>query len=254
MISSLAHFERIIDTKYGVICAFDKAKDKKGLSVVKAQCLVTGALVAVKVMAVSSNTEFAEEAAANEVLPAGNPRLVKALTCQLARDRMPSYPLFGDGSRLRQYNYMVMPLAKNGTLLDLLLLDSAMSYELKYHLCAHAALAVQALFQAGLCHKDLKPDNFVVLEGNQDQALLGLIDFGYCVNNATVTADKRGTPCYAPPEAFEGEDELVDPTKFDVFMLGTLMITILFRDTPFSYVNDKRKTIRCVCSNDPWYE
>ena len=110
-------------------------------------------------------------------------------------------------------------------------------------------LAVQALFEAGLCHKDLKPDNVVLLDDNQDQALLGLIDFGYCVDNATVTADKRGTPCYAPPEASRGAAELIDPTKFDMFMLGTLLITILFRASPFVKDDD-----RCKCSNDDWYK
>lgn len=149
---------------------------------------------------------------------------------------MPSYQLFGDGLTLNHYNYMVMPYLKKGTLLDLLL-KPYLSNDLKYHLCAQAALAVSALFEAGLCHKDLKPDNIVLLDDNQEHALLGLIDFGFCIDNATFTIDKRGTPCYAPPEAFKGKAELIDPTKFDVFMLGTLMITVLFRDTPFSFVN-----------------
>jgi hypothetical protein len=93
----------------------------------------------------------------------------------------------------------------------------------------------------------------VLLDDNEHQALLGLIDFGYCVNSGIATADKRGTDVYAPPEKFQRDVKTVDPTKFDVFMLGALLITIIFRDTPFSKVNDEGETERCECINDPHY-
>ncbi|TNV77966.1 hypothetical protein FGO68_gene7428 [Halteria grandinella] len=166
---------------------------------------------------------------------------------------MPAYPLFKDGSLLHQYSYMVMPLAKRGSLLNFLISiprsKSAAYQRVKYYLCSQAVLAVAALFEAGLCHKDLKPDNLVLLQDNEHQALLGLIDFGYCINNAGLTSDKRGTAVYAPPEKFQVEMRTVDPTKFDIFMLGALLITILFRDTPFSLANGNR----CECINDPSY-
>ncbi|TNV72619.1 hypothetical protein FGO68_gene9655 [Halteria grandinella] len=257
-------YDRIVDQKFGVLNAFDPSKDQSGLSIVRAVCLETLQEYAVKVMGNIGgkvNPEFQEEAVINLALPDGNPRLVKAISVQYAYDGMPAYPLFEDDSLLHQYSYMVMPLAKRGSLLQLLLsipgsksAPKNRAYQrVKYYLCSQAVLAVAALFKAGLCHKDLKVDNLVLLQDNELQALLGLIDFGYCINNAEPTSDKRGTPVYAPPEKFQDEMKTVDPTKFDIFMLGALLITIIFRDTPFSLVNKQGKTVRCECINDPWY-
>ena len=44
------HYSRIIDGKYGVLSVFDKAKDRNGLSVVKARCISSGAEVVIKIM------------------------------------------------------------------------------------------------------------------------------------------------------------------------------------------------------------
>ena len=108
-------------------------------------------------------------------------------------------------------------------------------------------LAVKALHDAELRHLDLKAENLVILDDNIEGALLGLIDFGYC-SDASPQADRRGTIFYAPPERFTSEGD-VDPTKIDIFMLGALLITIIFRDTPFTNSDGER----CECINDPWY-
>ncbi len=115
---------------------------------------------------------------------------------------------------------------------------------------------MQALLRQGLCFKDLKADNVCVLSDNSSNALLGLIDYGYCVPSIEVTRDKRGTPCYAPPEAFNSSLETVDPTKFDIFMLGCLFTTIIFKDTPFVYEwreNRKNRKRADPCVNDRYY-
>jgi hypothetical protein len=99
------------------------------------------------------NPEFQEEAIINLALPDGNPRLVKAISVHYAYDGMPAYPLYSDGSLLRQYSYMVMPLIKRGTLLKLLLsiptkrtsLRNRAYSRVKYNLCSQSVLAVVAL-------------------------------------------------------------------------------------------------------------
>ena len=131
---------------------------------------------------------------------------------------------------------MVFENAKRGSLLDFLirvykgsLNTKKLFNSIKYKICAHSLAALVALrTTTNLCHKDIKPDNLVLLDDNEEGALVGLIDFAYCVHAGTNTKDKRGTPIYAPPEAFEDGYETVDPEKFDVFMLGCLFITILF--------------------------
>jgi serine/threonine protein kinase len=78
--------------------------------------------------------------------------------------------------------------------------------------------------KANLSHKDIKLENFVMLE-NSDH-LVGLIDFGTAVQADKLTMDRQGTKFYAPPEAFRRC--LISPTDFDVFMLGTLFVCLLF--------------------------
>ena len=111
---------------------------------------------------------------------------------------------------------------------------------IKYYLCSHAVLAVKAFHETGQRHLDLKADNMVLFH-RRTGALLSLIDFGYC-SDASPQDDRRGTAVYAPPERFTAWGTF-DPTRFDIFMLGSLLITIIFRDTPFSY-----KGIRCQCN------
>jgi serine/threonine protein kinase len=102
-----------------------------------------------------------------------------------------------------------------------------------------------------LVHKDLKPDNFLIVDDNPEGALLGLIDFAYCVNADEMTDDKRGTPIYAPPE--KCGNEFIDPEKFDIFMLGCLFLTIIFRAPPFLYETEKKEWVTCFCLNDKLY-
>jgi hypothetical protein len=91
----------------------------------------------------------------------------------------------------------------------------------------------------------------VILDPNPEGALVGVLDYGYCITSSASSSDKRGTKCYAPPEAFLPGN--VDTEKFDVFMLGALLITIIFQDTPFWYIDSEGKLTRCNCINDPRY-
>jgi hypothetical protein len=65
--------------------------------------------------------EMSQEIAANELIPEGEPRLVKAIKYVPPYYGMPSFKLEGDGSILYSYSYIVMPLMKKGTVLDLIL-------------------------------------------------------------------------------------------------------------------------------------
>jgi serine/threonine protein kinase len=149
---------------------------------------------------------------------------------------------------------MVMPLMERGTLLNTILrvkhpktsLKIKLYYEeIKYYLCAQAALALKELLDSSnLCHKDIKADNIVMLGDNNQGCLLGLIDFANCVEADLTTTDKSGTPFYNPPEAFVDTVESFDPKKFDIFMLGCLFITIIFQSFPF--VNQHNVEPKCI--------
>jgi DNA-binding response OmpR family regulator len=79
--------------------------------------------------------------------------------------------------------------------------------------------ALEALERASLIHRDIKPDNIVVREGDCRRPVL--VDFGLAKRNAerSVTAKSSivGTPGYMPPELFLGEEA---DARSDLFSLG----------------------------------
>ncbi|HEX6884426.1 MAG TPA: serine/threonine-protein kinase [Planctomycetota bacterium] len=86
--------------------------------------------------------------------------------------------------------------------------------------------AVQHAHQRGVLHRDLKPSNVLVDAAGRPRVL----DFGLAKlasdSQATITAsgDFLGTPAYAAPEQWRGEELDV---RADVYALGTLLFEML---------------------------
>jgi len=85
----------------------------------------------------------------------------------------------------------------------------------------------RALEAAGIAHRDVKPDNLIVVDGR-----LRLIDFGSAAAmglQGMAGYDYRTAPCdpcYAPPEQFIDEEEWA---KYDVYCVGLTLVRLLFQ-------------------------
>lgn len=95
------------------------------------------------------------------------------------------------------------------------------------------ALALHAAHEAGVLHRDVKPQN-VMLTSTDDPVLL---DFGLARLVAddgllTRTGDQLGTPAYTPPEAFAAVPASPDRTT-DVYGLGVVLFECLTGQRPF---------------------
>lgn len=93
--------------------------------------------------------------------------------------------------------------------------------------------AVNHLHLLGVCHRDLKPQNFL-FEDKSDQAELKLIDFGLSNKSfSNVSGFKMtsivGTPFYLAPEILQGKYDI----KCDLWSLGVTMHFMLVGDYPF---------------------
>lgn len=73
------HTSRTLDKRFIYIRPFDTRKDREGMSVVEAFDKKTRKFVAIKIMDTRRADEMAQEVAVNQLIPQGEPRLVKAI-------------------------------------------------------------------------------------------------------------------------------------------------------------------------------
>src|SRR5437868_3863932 len=98
----------------------------------------------------------------------------------------------------------------------------------------HVAEALAAAHALDVVHRDVKPSNVFLREGDVENAVL--IDFGLARSRtgrrATQAGAVLGTPEYMAPEQAKGELDL--DARVDVFALGCLLFECLTGRTPFA--------------------
>ena len=99
---------------------------------------------------------------------------------------------------------------------------------------ANLARAIQVVHEAGILHRDLKPQNVLLAT----DGTLKITDFGLAkrLDAETVlthTGDLLGTPLYMAPEQVQGKPEYVGPPA-DIYALGCILYQLLSGRTPFA--------------------
>ncbi|XP_068793727.1 dual specificity protein kinase TTK isoform X1 [Struthio camelus] len=120
--------------------------------------------------------------------------------------------------------------------------------------------AVHTIHEYGIIHSDLKPANFLIVDG-----MLKLIDFGIANQmqpdvTSIVKDSQVGTMNYMPPEAIKdmssygenGKSRSKISPKSDVWSLGCILYCMTYGRTPFQHITNPINKLHAII--DPSYE
>jgi serine/threonine-protein kinase len=132
-------------------------------------------------------------------------------------------------------HYFVMEYLEGESLTDRLA-RGPMDFGEMRRLLEQICSALHAAHEAGVVHRDLKPDNIWVATQTMSESRIKLLDFGIAklndisVASATQSGVPMGTPLYMPPE--QGLGRAVD-RRADVYALGVLLYQVFAGTLPF---------------------
>lgn len=130
--------------------------------------------------------------------------------------------------------YLVLEALPGETLGDYLRRQGTPPFELSLSLVRQAAQGLCAAHRTGVVHRDVKPDNFVLVGPTSDPYGLKLIDFGMAKLEASSgtsgTHTILGTVEYMAPEQILAEP--VD-ARTDVYAMGVVMFRLFTGHLPF---------------------
>jgi serine/threonine-protein kinase len=138
--------------------------------------------------------------------------------------------------------FIVMELVRGKSLRQFLQEGGWLSPERAADIARQAALALGAAHQLGIVHRDVKPENLLLIAQPDGSYLVKVVDFGIAkVNegpqptgaNATKTGIVLGTPRYLSPEQARGRKGAEVDGRADLYALGVVLYEMLTGRVPF---------------------
>jgi serine/threonine-protein kinase len=136
--------------------------------------------------------------------------------------------------------FIAMELLEGETLRQRLNRNKRLTFRETLKVLQHVARGVERAHQAGIAHRDLKPDNIFIVAG-EDEEIIKVLDFGIAkagasaltesVSRATPTGAVLGTPHYMSPEQALGSKTLDHRT--DLWSMGVIGFECLLGQVPF---------------------
>lgn len=146
----------------------------------------------------------------------------------------------------RRCCYFVFELCEGGELLKQITESDSFTERKCIHVMAQILQSVSYLHGKQICHRDLKPDNFLVEDLKPlEEATLKLIDFGSAtfVEAGEFLETPLGTPAYMAPECFSGRYHLM----CDIWSCGVIAYLLLSGDLPFDgdAIAELQEKVKC---------
>ncbi len=156
-----------------------------------------------------------------------------------------------------QRPYLVMELLEGEDLGQRLHRDGRIPLRDTLHIAAQILVALGAAHEAGVVHRDLKPDNVFLSTKDGDPCACKLLDFGMSKltprENQTLALalTKKGmavgTPFYMAPEQARAADDV--DGRVDLWALGAIMFECLTGRPPF-VGSTQEQILLAVCTTD----
>ncbi|MGY2082102.1 serine/threonine-protein kinase [Modestobacter sp. SYSU DS0657] len=116
---------------------------------------------------------------------------------------------------------------------------------------AQVADALAAVHAAGVVHRDVKPGNVLIGEGERSEGLVKITDFGISRATGDVSLTQtgvvKGTPAYLAPEVARGQEP---DEASDVFSLGATLYACLEGTPPFGMTENPLEMLHRVAGGD----
>jgi serine/threonine-protein kinase len=195
--------------------------------------------------------------AAVKVLDGWDPELVSRLFCE-AR----AVAQIGDEHLVDVYDFVadpqrgvvayVMEYLEGQDLRKVLARDRVLSPSRVARIAAQICEGLAAAHKVGVVHRDLKPDNIVLVRRGGDPDFVKLVDFGIAqfagpVAHRTRAGIALGSAAYMAPEQAEGKR--VDG-RADLYAVGVVMHELLTGEVPF-LGKTSRETLEIMHSTKP---
>lgn len=144
---------------------------------------------------------------------------------RLAQVRHPQFVVVHGIARAEGCVGTWMELLRGRTLLDLVREHGPLSANEAALAGAEVCSALAAVHQAGLLHRDVKPQNVI----RESAGRIVLLDLSASRDTDQPTADLAGTPAYLAPELFAGSPATV---ASDIYAAGALLFFLTTGSTP----------------------
>ena len=124
--------------------------------------------------------------------------------------------------------FLAMDYIAGQTLTELITLEGPLTEAQAIELAMALAEALEALHQQKIIHRDIKPDNVILLNlGSRYQPIV--VDYGIAkIGNRTARGAKAATDGYAPPEQYTGGTD----RRTDGYALGATLYEMVTCQTP----------------------
>ena len=133
--------------------------------------------------------------------------------------------------------FLSMELLSGRELTDLIEQESPLAPERAVHIASQICRSLAEAHSTGIVHRDIKPDNVILIDVDGDPDVVKVLDFGIAKavereDQQTLTGDGRviGTPRYMSPEQILSDE--IDH-RSDIYSLGCILFEMLCGAPPF---------------------